>query len=496
MSAIPTKGIHVQTTMKWLFRKLIAGDELAASYPRPDMYPANNPTHFGGGSENMKLLYCAVGYIANLSMGRERLINWYANEQGHGGGEPLTVSHCQLHLGGHSAIALHAYQSKDDEILSLALNWLAIEYHLLSLCEVDGEPWTPGARGISKDKVIGENPTRGNWLRAVRGGKSPKLNQYDLGACCTARLPVEIREQITTGSADMSIVIQGDLSITRAGNTFAAIFNSLPIGGGGVQAAGYDGIDRWIYRDANTPEIAVKVGKLSKAGNRIHEQFKSPSIPKEKRKMPMDSAANIAMVNSPVPKIPTTCADLMSIAELPYSQAVSPISQADSELVKKCFSKIYPNFGTTYMHASDHKAALVIILGREPTFREVQDSAHLSGSRNIDAARIKAGTGADNRPTGWDDWNDDSKRLAVLVHLYGISAGSRIADGKRKDPDPAKTQALMVLWGLNTQPEPGKPIDPEIKPEPKPSLLGEMSIEIAITTETGQVRRFKGVEIK
>lgn len=204
-------------------------------------------------------------------------------------------------------------------------------------------------------------------------------------------------------------------------------------------------------------------------------------------------------------KLPTTCPELMDAANLPYSKASALISQADPALVNRCFSAIYHNFGYGYMHASDHKAALVILLGREPTFREVQDSYHLTGSRNIDAARVKSGTGADNRPTGWPDWNEFQRKVAVLTHLYGASRGGRIADGKVKDPDPEKTRALMTLWSLgDEEPDPGpvpvepvEPKDPPVTPpvDPFDPAADDISIEIHLTV-AGKKRIYRTVEIK
>jgi hypothetical protein len=203
-------------------------------------------------------------------------------------------------------------------------------------------------------------------------------------------------------------------------------------------------------------------------------------------------------------KVPTNCAELYQAADLPYSEGGALISRADPSLVINCFTKLYPRFGNTFMHASDHHAALVVLLGKEPTYRQVQDSAHLHGSKNIDAARIKSGTGGDNRPSGWDSWSDEQKRYAVLVHLYGMTRGGKILDGKIKqtESEKAKTEALMVLWGLKVEPEPEpepepkpKPDEPPIKPiEPNPQGAIE-SLEIYLTIN-GQKRVYRGVEVK
>lgn len=177
-------------------------------------------------------------------------------------------------------------------------------------------------------------------------------------------------------------------------------------------------------------------------------------------------------------KIPATCPELMTIATLPYSQAAGLISQADPSLVSSCFSSRYPNWGHPFMHASDHKAALVILLGREPSFLEVQDSAHLTGSKNIDAARVKSGAGADSRPSGWDDWTNDQRRYHVLVHIHGMNRGGKIFDGKIKQTvaEKAKTEALIVLWGLK---EPSEPVTPPIDPAPVEPIPVSPAIEIS-----------------
>lgn len=163
-------------------------------------------------------------------------------------------------------------------------------------------------------------------------------------------------------------------------------------------------------------------------------------------------------------KIPTTFAELDQASHLPFSQGNGLISLADDSLVQRWGVGIYgAKFGFGYLHSSDHYAALKVILEREPTYREVYDSYH-GGSKNIDAARIKMGGG--QRPQEWDQWTEEQRKYAVLVHLYGIVAGSRILDGKRKDPSPEKTKDLMRLWGMAVPGDP--PTVPPEKPEPPP----------------------------
>jgi hypothetical protein len=182
--------------------------------------------------------------------------------------------------------------------------------------------------------------------------------------------------------------------------------------------------------------------------------------PEPKAKVPIQTGVRM--------KTQPPCSDLYAIADRPYREANGLLSKVDPERIKACFGAIYPNLGTTFMHASDHHAALLILLDREPTYREVQDSAHLQGSKNIEAARKKVGGGL--RPTGWDEWNESQRKQAVLTELYGIARGGRIADGKAKDPTPERTKAFMRLWGMTVPEEPPveKPPEPPDKPPEKP----------------------------
>jgi hypothetical protein len=190
--------------------------------------------------------------------------------------------------------------------------------------------------------------------------------------------------------------------------------------------------------------------------------------------------------------VPTTCGELQAAANLPFGEGNALISRADKNLVVQCFSQIYPNFGFGYLHSSDHYAALQILLDREPTFREVYDSYH-AGSRNIDAARQKAGGGL--RPAEWESWTAEQRRFNVLVHLHGIAKGSKIFDGKRPDPTPDKTRDLLLLWGgvsdlPSDPPTPTPPVTPE-PPKPEPTKPAKIVVkgEVVITAEDGTERR-------
>ena len=250
---LPTRGIHVQTAMGWLLSRLLED----SSDPVPFAYEGAGPHRFGGGSQNMKLLYAVVGYVGGAEDGRQRLLNYYRTEDqdGHGGGEILTVSHDQLHLGGHAAAALHAPRKGDAAVLDCAVSWLQVRYALLTACALDGEPWTAGARGVQREKVVGENKARGAFLAAIGEGKKPrKTDQFFLGALAAAALPSEIRERIAKPPREWPSM-QGGLEIKRwADGRFYCRFESLPLKGGGVRAAGFDGTEKWIEREGMPPE--------------------------------------------------------------------------------------------------------------------------------------------------------------------------------------------------------------------------------------------------
>lgn len=254
--AIPQRGINVKVAMRYLLSKLLLSEEAELPFEY-----GTDPGHFGGGSENMKLLYAVCGYVGRATQGRERLIEWYASEKGHGGGEPLTVTHAQLHLGGHAAAALNSFDRADSELLELARDWLRVEYSLLTACEVDGEPWTPGARSVLRGQVVAENSVRGKFVAAVRRGRvRGRRNQYDLGPWCVVDLPAGVRRKIASPPQKLP-AMQGGLEINRfEDGRFWASFASLPLRGGGVRAAGFDGSEKWVEREGAQDRIAEYPG--------------------------------------------------------------------------------------------------------------------------------------------------------------------------------------------------------------------------------------------
>lgn len=74
-----------------------------------------------------------------------------------------------------------------------------------------------------------------------------------------------------------------------------------------------------------------------------------------------------------------------------------------------------------FMHSTDHQSALQRILGREPTFDEVQQSLR-SGPGAIEQAR---GLFMQDY-NGSGDWNQGQKDYASLVNQYGLARGSQM----------------------------------------------------------------------
>lgn len=87
------------------------------------------------------------------------------------------------------------------------------------------------------------------------------------------------------------------------------------------------------------------------------------------------------------------------------------------------------NFDTGFMHTTDHQAALRQLLGREPTFDEVQKSWR-SGPANIEAARKSYQAQAPG--VGQENWTPAQKRMNDLISQYGIVQGSKMFDQEVK----------------------------------------------------------------
>lgn len=167
----------------------------------------------------------------------------------------------------------------------------------------------------------------------------------------------------------------------------------------------------------------------------------------------------------------TTCREVYEVMN------TRDLDGADEELGRRagtalsvaCLAQRYgPRWANTgYMKQGDHRFALIVLLGREPTYLEVFDSWIIQGSTNINAARNRVGYDVTGRPTNWEHVPPEHHRLHVLIKLYGASRGSRIFDGAATDPDPAKTAELLALWRGTSVPVP-EPPPPAPTPNPEP----------------------------
>lgn len=100
------------------------------------------------------------------------------------------------------------------------------------------------------------------------------------------------------------------------------------------------------------------------------------------------------------------------------------------ELGEQRWGKDFGKHG--FMHQTDHQAALRVVLGREPTWLEVQDSWNQGGA-NIWRARKLTDAGPD------PNWPPETLRLYNLINKWGPEKGQRIFAGKEPDPDAGKT---------------------------------------------------------
>jgi len=245
----------VRAIMLYLFN-LIFNPNLKTSSP-PPVTPSNDPTYFGSGSPNMKLLYSLVlwAYQPN-KINTDRLISRLTLEtQAHGNIEPLSTSHCQLWLG-IMASGLLISQSKtksNPQIQSLTLDWLKIEFSIYSICEHPSVgPWTPGGRGFIKtgkgNKVpSGSNTSRPLFMEAVRTGKikKGKPNQYDLGPWCITLLPDSIRHEIMIPPSNYPPIWGGFHARRFSDGSFYSYFDDLSSVMEPVKSAGFDGVNLW-----------------------------------------------------------------------------------------------------------------------------------------------------------------------------------------------------------------------------------------------------------
>lgn len=261
-------GIDVKKAQEWLYDlKLDSEGYPVVGVKTPFKYDGVSPTDYNRGSRNMKLGYSLIGYIVNEPNGRQRLINFLENNDGHCGGEALTVTHIQLYYSFWAWAVKIALIRSDEKILNMALECLQTEFFILSLCEVprnafssndefrENSPWTPGARNVFRDKTTNEKTVKASreirhqFMEAIRDGKikQGKNNQTDQGVWILSALPEIIRKRIATKPRDYPKV-QGSLKIRKWSNGFFyAVFKTLPVREGGVRAAGWNG-KLWVER--------------------------------------------------------------------------------------------------------------------------------------------------------------------------------------------------------------------------------------------------------
>ena len=137
----------------------------------------------------------------------------------------------------------------------------------------------------------------------------------------------------------------------------------------------------------------------------------------------------------------------------PYEQAQASFVGVENliELGEQRWGKDFGKHG--FMHQTDHQAALRIILGREPSWLEVQESWN-RGGENIWKARKMTDTGPD------PNWPPETLRLYNLMNKYGPVRGQRIFAGKEPDPDAGTTPTTPTTPTMPTTPPPTTDLSP------------------------------------
>jgi hypothetical protein len=260
------RGSNVQAIMRWLLAVVMKNEPTSL----PPVPPSSDPNYFNGGSPNMKLLYTVAWYVyavttdVGFDIAQKRLLNFLARERlAHGQNEPLSTSHGQLWLGGMGIGLLKAFKVIDSRVSSEIIQWLRVEYALLTLCEHNGDAYTPGGRGFKKGVIIGSFSTRPKFLSALRTDKpGGRLNQFDLGAWAIAKLPNDIRSQIRKWPEEFPSMWGEFRGVRFEDGRFYAYFTSLTHTIEPVLSAGFD-TELWISKTVDMERISKYNGDIA-----------------------------------------------------------------------------------------------------------------------------------------------------------------------------------------------------------------------------------------
>lgn len=150
------------------------------------------------------------------------------------------------------------------------------------------------------------------------------------------------------------------------------------------------------------------------------------------------------------------------LGKAPYEEAQASFNGVENliELGEQRWGKDFGKRG--FMHQTDHQAALRVILGREPSWLEVQESWN-NGAANIWRARKLTDTGPD------PGWPPETLRLYNLMNKWGPERGQRIFAGKEPDPDAGKpptttTTPTPTVPGLSPAPQRAEELATLIRP--------------------------------
>ena len=267
------RGIKVQAAMLWIFQVLAQGAAVTPP-PCPESLDAE---HYGGGTPNMKLLYCFLRYAYSLlsptpagerAIHCKRMVNILSRERlCHGQSEPTTATHGQLWLGAIGACIFLFYAARlladitegDREVLLLSVEWLQIEHAIHTVAEVNGDMWCAGGRGLNaKGEPLGTNSTRAKMFEAITTGKvKGRPNQYDVGAHLVARTPALVRDRIAAWPKKFP-PMAGEFHARRfEGGDCYTYFESLPGVLEPVLSAGCYKGKLWISTEVDRQQLAL-----------------------------------------------------------------------------------------------------------------------------------------------------------------------------------------------------------------------------------------------
>jgi len=252
------KHIDPKAHMSWILKYVIQTNASDGNQPMPPPSPESLDSGFlGGGSPNMKGLYCACWLAWALLTGSKhfevhlrRAVNRMLQErEAHGGVEFLSPTHGQLWIAFVALMLWVAERENIGSLRDLCVDWLQQERAYWQLCVAGDDVWTAGGRAVLKGTLAATNPARSEALQVIHTGKSiGRDNQYDVGPELISRLTERTRLEIQEWPKKFDPVLGGCETLRWNDNDF---YQSIGVADGTrakdfVQGAGVLNGERWI----------------------------------------------------------------------------------------------------------------------------------------------------------------------------------------------------------------------------------------------------------